>query len=514
MRSMRTAARVLPYLILALVMFPAGAFGSTSAAGHLRVAIDSASHTADFSPTAARGGVVILHEWERSKMLSLKAANPALKVLMYKNLSFMQTRDAGGNASTGITTQDAASHPSWFLLNTSGARISPGNYGYLYAGDIGDRGYQEQWAADVLKRLDGWDGVFVDDTNPTMRHHYDVTKVAKYPSDAAYSAATGSALSVIGPKLMAAGKRVIPNFGSWSGYRSTVDPWLAYVSGGMEEQFGKWGTTSDVGYVTGNGWERQLGALKATQAAGKTFLAITHSVPTDAAAARYGWATMLLGGYGRANFQLSADYTNSPTYFPEYGYDIGDGTAAEVKETSGVHRRTFQRGLVLVNPTTVSVAVTFGGTYSGSGLTKATRATMAPHTALVLTRNTTTLTPQFAPAAGSGTAAVAIAPTATKVAVQTAAPTGTQTGAQPATSSRTARSLMVKVRCHSRSRACHGRVVVRVRGARKAAVGSRSVHVRARGARAVRVALNVRGSRALAASPKSLRVVLSRVVSA
>jgi hypothetical protein len=140
---------------------------------------------------------------------------------------------------------------------------------------------------------------------------------------------------------------------------------------------------------------------------------------------------------------------------------------------------------------------------------------MAPHTALVLKREAAPLTPQFAPAAGSGPAAVAIAPTATKVAVQTAAPTTTQTsGAQPATSSRTARSLVVRVRCHSRSRACHGRVLVRLRGARKTAVGSRSVHVRARGARAVRVALNVRGSRALAAAPKSLRVILSRVASA
>ena len=48
-----------------------------------------------------------------------------------------------------------------------------------------------------------------------MLYHYDVGRVAKYPSDAAYSAATGSALAFIGPRLRAQGKLVIPNFGDW-----------------------------------------------------------------------------------------------------------------------------------------------------------------------------------------------------------------------------------------------------------------------------------------------------------
>ena len=66
-------------------------------------------------------------------------------------------------------------------------------------------------------------------------------QIAKYPTDATYSAAVTSALANIGPKIKAAGKLVIPNFGSWGSYRDTVDPWLKYVSGGMEEQFVTWG---------------------------------------------------------------------------------------------------------------------------------------------------------------------------------------------------------------------------------------------------------------------------------
>ena len=44
------------------------------------------------------------------------------------------------------------------------------------------------------RREEGWDGVFVDDTNPTIRWHYTSEQVAKYPSDATYAAATGKAL--------------------------------------------------------------------------------------------------------------------------------------------------------------------------------------------------------------------------------------------------------------------------------------------------------------------------------
>ena len=54
-------------------------------------------------------------------------------------------------------------------------------------------------------------------------------------------------------------------------------------------------------------------------------------------------------------------------------------------EASGVHRRAFEHGLVLVNPTGSTHTVTFGGTYSGSGLTDATGASMPAHSALVLT---------------------------------------------------------------------------------------------------------------------------------
>ena len=51
-------------------------FGGHPAAGHLRVAIDSAAHTADFSTPLPAATSSILQEWEQPRLRSLKAANP------------------------------------------------------------------------------------------------------------------------------------------------------------------------------------------------------------------------------------------------------------------------------------------------------------------------------------------------------------------------------------------------------------------------------------------------------
>ena len=136
-------------------------------------------------------------------MQRLKAANPNVKVLIYKDLSGMVERDQWGGVSTGVATQDAAAHPEWFLLNTSGQRFTFRHYSWIWAADVGNAGYQQKWADNVLAEMGdkGWDGVFMDDTNPSMEYHYDVARVAKYPTDAAYQAATASALEAIGARF-------------------------------------------------------------------------------------------------------------------------------------------------------------------------------------------------------------------------------------------------------------------------------------------------------------------------
>src|SRR4051812_22220697 len=82
---------------------------------HARMAIDSSSRFPHPSSTAHRFGLVVLQSFRTKELHQLKQANPRLKVLMYANLSFMAAEDAWGNSSTGVFTQQADKHPTWYL---------------------------------------------------------------------------------------------------------------------------------------------------------------------------------------------------------------------------------------------------------------------------------------------------------------------------------------------------------------------------------------------------------------
>jgi hypothetical protein len=200
---MRLRRALLPAAIT-LAALP-GLAHATGTVGHLRIAIDSAATFQSYTQSAARHRYVILQAWQQDRMRALKAADPQVKVLVYKNLSFSTpSTSTSGYVSTGVRYGEAdVQHPDWFLLNTAGQRFTSSSYNSLWAMDVGNAGYQQRWADNVVSELNsqGGDGVFLDDTNPTMKYHYTVSAVAKYPSDAAYSAATRSALARIGPQL-------------------------------------------------------------------------------------------------------------------------------------------------------------------------------------------------------------------------------------------------------------------------------------------------------------------------
>jgi hypothetical protein len=468
--------RVLLVALVVACVLPVTAASARPLAGNLRIAIDGAAASADFSRTADRSQVVVLQQWESDKVRALKAANPGVKVLMYRNLSGMSRADRWGHTGTGVTTQDAESHPEWYLRNTSGDRFTFKDYTYVWAADIGLRSFQERWLANVSARLEeaDWDGVLVDDTNPTIMYHYDVGAVAKYPSDAAYSAATGSALAYIGPRLRAQGALVIPNFGTWRLYTETVGGWLKYVSGGMEEHFTKWGSSPAEGHITGLEWDSQLKMLKQVQAMGRLFLGVSHSSRNDEAAARYGWATTLLAADGSATFGVHDDYTHE-TWFPEYGYDLGAPAGKESANADGIHRRVFKRGLVLVNPTKGSVRVRFGRRYRGSGLGPSTGTVMRPHSGLVLVADG-------------------------------AARRSARARAQRRRRRAARRSVRVRVACKSGRRPCRRAITVALRAkGRRVVVGRRRVAVR-RTTR-VRVRISAKGHAALERG-RHLRIIV------
>jgi hypothetical protein len=383
---------LLKTIVLAASLALMGIFAASSSAapaGHVFSAIDSAASIPNYGTAATRNGFVVLQAWETAKMHELKKANPNIKVLEYKNLGFAaQGTGPEGISASGVNYSEAKS--SWFLKNTAGKSFTAEPYPWLWAMDVGSREYQEKWAANVIAEMtaQGWDGVMLDDANATMKYQYNPSSIAKYPNDAAYAGAMESALAYIGPKIQAAGKLAIPNFATWVEYPQTYDSWLQYVSGGLDEMFVKWGRGNGEGYREAGQWQTQIEEARYANQHGKIFLAYTQGATGETQAQRYGYASLLMGSESASlsSYSFTPNYSTEQ-WLPEYEYEIGNATGLASSDSTGVWRRAFTNGLVLVNPTNASKTVSFGGTYSGSGLENATGATMPAHSALVLTGN-------------------------------------------------------------------------------------------------------------------------------
>ena len=211
--------------------------------GTLRICTGCAQSGGDLS----RYGYVILNSWDAPLLPALKAANPGLKALVYKNLSFTVAGACSGGVDqqrlpAGVGYCDAnANHPDWFLKDPSGQRLNSAYFTGSWMMDVGNPAYQAKWLSNVLADVHagGWDGVFMDDTDADMSWHLDGRMIAKYPTSAAWRAATRSMLAVVGPGLTSAGVLAVPNLSTpWaSDYdaQATWQDWIQFTSGAAQE---------------------------------------------------------------------------------------------------------------------------------------------------------------------------------------------------------------------------------------------------------------------------------------
>jgi hypothetical protein len=340
---------------------------------------------------------VILNSWDAPMLPALKAANPGLKALVYKNLSFTVSYSCSGGVDSAFMTVGVGycdadnNHPDWFLKDTSGNRISSSGYPDAWLMDVGNPAYQSRWLQNVTAdaKGGGWDGVFVDDTDASIAWHLGGRTIASYPSDSAWRAATRSMLANVGPALQSSGLLVVPNlYTPWmSSYDAlaTWKDWLQFVSGGAQEYYTKWGTTSS-GWFAGSDWTFRQSFQAATANAGKIFLGITYAPSSDTRSMEYARANFLLFDGATANSALlfePSDPEASDPYAASWTTDIGTPTDARY-QVGSAWRRDYTGGVVLVNPTTASVTVPLGGTYYDASGAALSSLTLGPTTGAVL----------------------------------------------------------------------------------------------------------------------------------
>jgi hypothetical protein len=328
----------------------------------------------------ARYSYAILHAWEYRRIAQLKASNPGIKVLVYKDVAATVaytcrngTDDAMLPAGVGYCSANA-NHPEWFLNDTGGNRISFCDYPSDWLMDVGNPDYQRSWLERAISDAEtyGFDGVLLDDVNEWMDLHLCGKMIAKYPRHEDWAGATSSFMAAVGPALKARGLLVFPNIAISDYWTSTGlaywDEWVSNSSGAVQEYYTKWSKRSS-GWFTDAGtktdWSYRQAYFRRTQAAGKTFIGITYAPMSDARSQRYARGSFLLDWNGGSSSLIyeptdpEAQDPYSSTWTTSLGAPLGSRYKVGV-----VWRRDYTHGTVIVNPSTKAVPVRLAGTFA------------------------------------------------------------------------------------------------------------------------------------------------------
>jgi Hypothetical glycosyl hydrolase family 15/RTX calcium-binding nonapeptide repeat (4 copies) len=384
MRSGRAATGIAVALALVptLGTSPSAASASGSNVGLMRYAGDL-----DEMSDPSRYGYVILNAWDYEHIADLKAANPDVKVLVYKDMAackYSSGQDDAGNTlySVGVGCQQVNDgHTQWYLEATNGNRVEWCDYPGNWFMDVGSASYQNTWKQNVLADLEayGWDGVLVDDTMYSPRYHLCGRTLQKYPNDEAFGAATESFLANVGPSVTSEGHLFIPNI-SDANPTTVFARWVGYGSGAMKE----WWVADNNGIRSDPDWGYGQKYLQVTEAQGKEFLGVTYGSTDNVRLMRYARASFLLDSNGRGGALIYHSGTGVDPWSDDWTLEVGEPEGPKYK-VGQAWRRDFTRGTVLVNPSgDESVTVKLGGTYRRTDGGQVSSVTLKPATGVVL----------------------------------------------------------------------------------------------------------------------------------
>ena len=365
----------------------------SSGIGAWRICTDCAESAGDLS----RYRYVVLNSWDAPLLPVLKAANPGLKALVYKNLSFTMAYTCSSGTDnrylpSGVAYCDSSrNHADWFLTDPGGSRLNSYYFQQAWMMDVGNPGYQARWLSNVLTdlRSGGWDGVMLDDTNADMGWHLHGRTIARYPTSASWRAATRSMLATVGPALRNSGFLAIPNLSTpWaSDYdaQATWSDWLRFTSGAVQEYYSKWGSSSS-GWFAGNDWTFRQKFQTLTEQAGKIFLGLTYAPKGDERSMAWARANFLLqdepANGGALIFEATDPEAQDP-YSASWTADVGSPVGPRF-QVGSAWRRTFTSGTVVVNPTSSTVTVGLGARYTTSGGSTTRSVTLGPTSGAIL----------------------------------------------------------------------------------------------------------------------------------
>ncbi|MBB6627239.1 hypothetical protein H5V45_07880 [Nocardioides sp. KIGAM211] len=349
------------------------------------------------TPDAWRGNYVVLQPWEYARIPSLRAHNPDIRVLMYKDVSATVegacrdgcTRD-NEILPTGVGYHWAQQHhPEWFLHDAAGHRLEWSDWPGLFPMDIADPGYQRRWLRSVRSELRAhdWDGVMMDDVLTTLSHSTFGDRVStRFPDDAAMYAGTERFLRRVAPRFQRSGFLAVPNLTvGWDNWKDVLEDWTPYVSGWENEYFVKWSLGPSELFTADDDWTWKTEMARWLARRDVPLLAITYSSRDDVAAQAYHRASWLLTWNGRTGSSIFVpEESDTDHWLPVATTDIGRPVSPPEVVAGVVHRRDYTGGAVLVNPTRDARTVDLDGTFTTLRGKRVSSVRLAPTSGVIL----------------------------------------------------------------------------------------------------------------------------------
>lgn len=312
--------------------------------------------------------VVILNAWEVAAQRRLKELNPAITVLVYKDLSSTRSYETatahGGLLPTGLDhATTGREHPEWFATDTAGNRIEWAPYPQHWQMAVWDPGYRRQWTAAVTAEAvrNGWDGVFADNDFASLGFYSDAVLAGtsgRAETDRVLRDGLDRMVAEAGSALAAEGRLLIPNL---SEARLHPGRWTEHArfGGAMEENFAQY-AGGELLTWQGAQWDEMLRTasdgrhlnLLVTKTAG-----VPESSPGAAARAGFAGAALLAGDRTCWTGPEAGDYSR-PAFSGYQALDLGAPRGPAVRQAAGAWTREFTGGWVALNPGGSAVTLT------------------------------------------------------------------------------------------------------------------------------------------------------------
>jgi uncharacterized protein (TIGR03437 family) len=254
----------------------------------------------------------------------------------------------------------------WFYQHSGSNRVFFCDWG-SYLMNTDDAGWRSYWLGEVTRQLaaNDNDGVFMDSLSvPNYLGRFNPPFPAvDIPFEQQWAEKIRRWLVTVKQQF---GSRylAIPNAGHWVTTRDVTD--YSPADGVMIEGFAKWDQYTPLELVT---WQLQMNRILNLERQNKIIIAQSYlDGPGDLTARNFYIANYLLikGARTFINLELGLE----PEWFPEYDIPIGspvDSLPVNVDgwrdAATGLYRRNYTNGLVIVNPTNTTRTMNLGQTY-------------------------------------------------------------------------------------------------------------------------------------------------------